>query len=76
MEDDEFIKKLAGKSWRFAGTTTLDDVLCLTVMKAHGEYLLDAGEVAKAREQWLQVFDGDCMKCPYHESCMACLINE
>ena len=76
MESPSFIQTLASKNWRFAGATSLDEVLCLTVIKAHGEYLFDVGEVYEARKQWLETFNGDCLQCPYHDNCMACLINE
>lgn len=75
MENKIFIDELKLKNWRFENATTLDDVLCLTVFKAHGEPF-DVKDVYEARKQWLELFHGNCDECPYNESCMACLINE
>ena len=76
MESPSFVQTLKGKNWRFESATSLEDVLCLAVIKAHGEPLFDVKDVYEAREQWLELFNGDCLECPYHETCMACLINE
>lgn len=77
MESPSFIQTLKNKSWRFKTTTSLDDVLCLTVLKARSDIDNFAVEtVTEAREQWLEPFEGDCKQCPNTEFCMAYIIGE
>lgn len=75
MESKSFIQTLQNKNWRFEHATTLEDVLCLTVLASHG-YQTNASDVDEARLKWLEQFEGDCYKCPLCKNCMACLINE
>lgn len=75
MESPSFVQTLQKKDWRFDHASTLEDVLCLTVLKAHGEPF-DVKDVFEARKQWLELFHGDCMECPHNPTCMACIINE
>jgi len=75
MESKSFIQTLNQKNSMFLHATTLEDVLCFTVMVAN-KNTLQVENVDDAREEYLRTFDGDCQKCPYHENCMACFINE
>jgi hypothetical protein len=75
MESRSFIQTLNQKNAMFMHSTSLEDVLCFTVMVANGN-TLQVENVDDAREEYLRTFDGDCQKCPYHENCMACFINK
>ena len=75
METEEFIQTLQEKNHMFEHATTLEDVLCLTVMIANGNYF-EVYTVDEARSKWLEAFHGDCQECPYDKVCVACFINE
>lgn len=75
MESKSFIQTLNQKSPMFKHATTLEDVLCFTVMTAHENYF-EVYNVDDARAIWLSNFHGDCQECPYVEKCMAVFINE
>jgi hypothetical protein len=75
MESKSFIQTLNQKSPMFLHATTLEDVLCLATIIAN-KNTLQVENVDDAREEYLRTFDGDCVKCPYHEDCLACFINE
>lgn len=75
MESLSFLQTLQHKNAMFLHATSLEDVLCLSTMIANGN-TLQVENVDSAREEYLRTFDGDCQKCPYHENCLACFINE
>jgi hypothetical protein len=75
MESRSFIQTLNQKSPMFKHATTLEDVLCFTVMTANGNFL-EVYNVDEARSKWLESFHGDCQECPYFKACTACFINE
>lgn len=75
MESKSFLQTLQQKSNMFDHASTLEDVLCLTVMIANGNYF-EVYSVDEARAKYLESFHGDCLECPYHDNCLACFINE
>lgn len=75
MESKSFIQTLQQKNHMFEHATSLEDVLCLTVMAANKNYF-GVYTVDEARAKYLESFHGDCLECPYHDDCMACFINE
>lgn len=80
MESKSFLQTLANKDWRFRTATTLEDVLCFSTMVSQG-ILFPACDVEEARSKWVGAaedggYEGDCYKCPCHETCIACIINE
>lgn len=75
MESKSFIQTLQRKNWRFSTATTLEDVLCLTVLETHNEEF-KVEDVREARKQWLELFQGECTNCPYNLHCMASMMNE
>jgi hypothetical protein len=75
MESKSFIQTLQQKSNMFKHATTLEDVLCFTVMTAHENYF-EVYNVDDARAVWLNNFHGECTECPYVEKCVANFINE
>ncbi len=75
MESKSFIQTLNQKHAMLHGATTLEDVLCLSTIIAN-KNTLQVENVNDAREEYLRTFDGDCLKCPYHENCLTCFINE
>jgi hypothetical protein len=74
MESPSFLQTLNKKYFRFEHATTLEDVLCYTVLTAHNEYKPE--NVNEAREIWIRDFEGECTKCPYCAHCVACMMNE
>jgi len=75
MESKSFIQTLNQKSSMFKHATTLEDVLCFTVMTADNN-TLEVYNVDDARKVWAREFHGECTECPYFKNCMACFINE
>ena len=75
MESKSFLQTLQQKSPMFQHATTLEDVLCLTVMTAN-DNLFEVYNVDDARAVWLNSFHGECTECPYVEHCVANFINE
>jgi hypothetical protein len=75
MESPSFIQTLNQKSPMFQHATTLEDVLCFTVLTANDNYF-EVYTVDEARNVYLNNFHGECQECPYIKNCMACFINE
>jgi hypothetical protein len=75
MESPSFIQTLNQKNVMFQHATSLEDVLCFTVMTANENYF-EVYNVDDARKVWLNNFHGDCSECPYTEYCVAYFINE
>jgi len=75
MESKSFIQTLNQKSSMFKHATTLEDVLCFTVMTANNN-LFEVYNVDDARLVWLSSLNGNCEECPYFKNCVACFINE
>jgi hypothetical protein len=75
MESLSFIQTLNQKNAMFKHATTLEDVLCFTVLTANENYF-EVYNVDDARKVWLNNFHGECEECPYTKHCMACFINE
>lgn len=53
----------------------IETIICLSVL-IFNDVVPQGSDVAHAESYWKIDMEGDCDNCPFHEKCLACIINE